>query len=71
MAEGTQEKVWTHRRDKVPLLGRGEEKGQATAIENSLRRSLHMLATPPTPITEGRASCSTLPCGNQRSQAPG
>ena len=28
--KGTQEKVWTHRRDKVPVLGRGEEEGQAT-----------------------------------------
>ena len=32
-AEGTPEKVWTYRRDKAPLLGRGEEEGQA-AIEN-------------------------------------
>ena len=28
--EGTQEKVWTHRRDKAPVLGRGEEEGQST-----------------------------------------
>ena len=35
MAEGTQEKVQTHRRGKVPWLGRGEEEGQA-AIGNSL-----------------------------------
>ena len=27
MAEGTQEKVWTHRRGKAQLLGRGEEEG--------------------------------------------
>ena len=26
-AEGTQEKVPTHRRDKVQLLGKGEEEG--------------------------------------------
>ena len=25
--EGTWEKIWTHRRDKVPVLGRGEEEG--------------------------------------------
>ena len=25
MAEGTQEKVWAHRRGKVPLLGRARE----------------------------------------------
>ena len=41
MAEGTQEKVQTHRRGKVPLLGRGEEEGQAT-IGNSLHRSMRM-----------------------------
>ena len=35
MAEGTLEKVWTHRRGKVPLLGRGEEEQQAT-IGNSM-----------------------------------
>ena len=29
-AEGTQEKVQTHRRGKAPLLGRGEEEGQGT-----------------------------------------
>ena len=44
MAEGTQEKVWTHRKDKTPLSGRGEEKGQATTIENSLHPSLCVLA---------------------------
>ena len=27
MAAGTREKVWTPRRGKTPLLGRGEEKG--------------------------------------------
>ena len=27
MAEGTWEKVWTRRRLKAPLLGRGEEEG--------------------------------------------
>ena len=36
--EGTWEKSWTHRRDKVPVLGRGEEKGRA-AIEYSLSPS--------------------------------
>ena len=41
IAEGTQEKVWTHRRGKVPLLGRGEEEGPA-AIGNSLGQSVHM-----------------------------
>ena len=35
MAEGTREKVQTRRRGKAPLLGRGEEEGQA-ATENSL-----------------------------------
>ena len=34
MAEGTQEKVPTLKRDKALLLGGGEEEGQAT-IENS------------------------------------
>lgn len=28
--EGTWEKVWTHRRDKVPVLGRGEKEGWTT-----------------------------------------
>ena len=41
MAEGTQEKVWTCRRGKAPLLGRGEEEGWAT-IGNSLHLSVHM-----------------------------
>lgn len=36
---GTWEKVWTCRRDKMPLLGRGEE-GQA-AIEYYLCPSMH------------------------------
>ena len=40
MAGGTQEKVWTCRRGKSPLLGRGEEEGQ-TAIENTLGPSVH------------------------------
>ena len=47
MAEGTCEKVQTHQRDKAPLLGRGEEKVQATTIENSLSPSLCVLARPP------------------------
>ena len=38
--EGTWEKVWTHRRDKVPVLGRGEEEGRAT-VEYSLRPREH------------------------------
>ena len=38
--EGTREKVWTCRRVKAPLLGSGEEEGQA-AIENSLGPSVH------------------------------
>ena len=41
MAEGTWEKVRTHRRGKVSLLGRGEEKGWTT-IGNSLHRSVRM-----------------------------
>ena len=41
MAEGTQEKVQTCRRGKAPLLGRGEEEGQA-AIGNSLHWSVCM-----------------------------
>ena len=58
MEKGTWEKIQTHRRDKAPLLGRGEEKGQATTIENSLCPSLRALA--PT-IAEGGAS-GTAPC---------
>ena len=38
--EGTQEEVWTCRRDKAPVLGRGEEEGQA-AIEYFLPPSGH------------------------------
>ena len=41
MAEGTQKKVWTCRREKAALLGRGEEEGQA-AIRNSLHWSMSM-----------------------------
>ena len=37
---GNWEKVQTHRRVKAPLLGRGEEAGQA-AIENSLGPGVH------------------------------
>ena len=33
-------KVWACRRDKVPVLGRGEEEGR-TAIEYSLCPSMH------------------------------
>ena len=40
-AEGTWEKVWTCRRGKAPLLGRGEKEGRS-AIGNSLHRSVHM-----------------------------
>ena len=36
--EGTR-KVWTHRRDKAPVLGKGEEEGYA-AIEYSLHPSV-------------------------------
>ena len=32
ITEGTWEKIWTLRRDKAPMLGRGEEEGY-TAIE--------------------------------------
>ena len=39
-AEGTWEKVWTCRRGKSPLLGRGEKEGWA-AIGNSLHWSVH------------------------------
>ena len=46
MAEGTPEKVGTHWRDKAPLLGRGEEKGQATTMENSLAPACAALAPP-------------------------
>ena len=53
MVEGTWEKVQTHRRDKAPLLGRGDEKGVTTTIENSLHPSMCALAPS---ITEGRAS---------------
>ena len=42
--EGTWEKIWTHRRDKVPVLGRGEEEGQA-AIEYFLSPSDHVFLT--------------------------
>ena len=50
-AEGTQEKFWTRRRGKVPLLGGGEEEGWAT-IGNSLLRSMHV------PLSlVGRAVC--------------
>ena len=35
MAEGTQEKVWTCRRSRAPLLVRREEEG-CTTIGNSL-----------------------------------
>ena len=56
--EGTQEKVWTHRRDKAPLLGRGEEKGWATTIENSCPH-VHMLALP---HHRGWSIPSTAPC---------
>ena len=35
MTEGTWEKVWTHRRNKAPLMGRGEEDGWV-AIGNSM-----------------------------------
>ena len=40
MAEGTWETVQSHRRGKVPLLGRGEGEGQTT-IGNSLCQSMH------------------------------
>ena len=36
--EVTWEKIWTHRRDKVPVLGRGEGEGQS-AIEYFLSPS--------------------------------
>ena len=35
--EGTREKVWTHRRGKAPLLGRGQEEEQA-AIKNGMKK---------------------------------
>ena len=38
--EGTWEKIWTLRRDKVPVLGRREEEG-LSAIEYSLHPSKH------------------------------
>lgn len=52
-AEGTWEKVQTHRRHKVPLLGQREEKGWANAIENSLCPSMPTLDPA---IAEGRLS---------------
>ena len=55
-AKGTWEKVWTHRRDKVQLLGRREEKEQATTIENSL----HTCPPPPSQRVESPWH-STLP----------
>ena len=39
-AVGNWEKVWTHKRGKVPLLERGE-KDRKAAIENSLGPSVH------------------------------
>lgn len=44
-AEGTKEKVLTHRRDKTPLLARGEEEGRAT-IGNSLCPSMRIFPPP-------------------------
>ena len=41
MAEGTCEKVQTHRRDKVPLLGRASG-GGADCHRSSLHPSVHM-----------------------------
>ena len=38
MAERIQENVQTHRRGKAPLLGKGEEEGQATTGNSLLRR---------------------------------
>ena len=51
----------------MPLLGRGEEKGLAAAIENSLHPSTHL----PQWLTEDRASPSTAcPKGVTRSLTP-
>ena len=50
IAEGTREKVQTHGRGKVPLLGRGKEEGQAI-IGNSLCWSVCM----PTGLEGGMA----------------
>ena len=78
MAEGIWGKVQTHRRDKVLLLGRGEEEGWAS-IENSLcpivhaclptRRGWRVPSVPPHPGPEVTCHplCSGhphLPCGN-------
>ena len=41
MAEGTLEKVWTHRRGRAPLLGREEEEGRA-ATGKALLQSVRM-----------------------------
>ena len=38
--EATWEKSWTYRRDKVPVLGRGEKEERAT-IEYSLHLNKH------------------------------
>ena len=43
--EGTCEKIWTCRRDKRPVLGRGEEEGWA-AIEHPLWPSKHPCLLP-------------------------
>ena len=79
MAEGTQEKVHTHRRGKSPLLGRGEKEGQAT-IENALGPSGHtcppehsFLAPAPSQSgfsPAGTLMCSWHPCPTHMKPAP-
>ena len=48
--EGTWEKIWTHRRDKVPVLRRGKKEGKAQ-IEYSLHPNEH--ACPPASREQG------------------
>ena len=55
MAEGTQEKVRTHRRGKASLSGRVEEEGRAT-IGNSLFQSVHI----PTGLEGGGGSTEAV-----------
>ena len=65
MAEGTKEKVWTHRRDKAPLLGRGEEKGWATTREKTPCTPTCARLPPPLPMAQHPTQWE------QRSHAPG
>ena len=70
MAGGTWKKVREHGRDKDPLLGRGEEKGLATARENSMCPNVQVLAPAGSQRVEPPQH-STLPCGKWRSHPTG